>query len=168
MANETVLWDIYEAAILLDLLLHSKSHNIATLACAKEASKLLRAMAVNRGYDIDSRFRSVSGLVGRIRSMESALSEKNAGIPASALFREIVRLYRDDRPRYDRILREAKTMIASGNQADIPVSADNDSRKEGDCVKLYEQKSSIQDSLDSLRRTILEEYANGLRMEATS
>ena len=165
MANETVLWDIYEAAILLDLLLHSKSHNTATLACAKEASKLLRTMAVKRGYDIDSRFRSVSGLVGRIRSMESALTGENAGVPASSLFREIVRLYRDDRPQYDRILKEAKTMIASGNQEDIPASTENDSRKEGDCVKRYEQKSSIP---RSLRRTILENYANGLRLEATS
>ena len=165
MANETVLWDMYEAAILLDLLLHSKSHNTATLACAKEASKLLRAMAVNRGYDIDSRFRSVSGLVGRIRSMESALTGKNVGVPASSLFREIVRLYRDDRPQYDRILGEAKTMIASGNQTEIPAVTEDDSPKEGDNLSFYEQKSSIP---PNLRLTILEKYANGLRMEATS
>lgn len=126
MANETVLWDMYEAAILLDLLLHSKSRHTATLACAKEASALLRTMAVNRGFSVDSRFRSVSGLVGRIRSMESALAGKNVGAPASALFREITRLYRDDRPQYDKILREAKTLIASGNQADIPASTKND------------------------------------------
>ena len=166
MANETVLWDMYEAAILLDLLLHSKSRHTAILACAKEASTLLRTMAVNRGYDINSGFRSVKGILDRIRSMESALAGKTVGrIPASALFREIVRLYRDDRPQYDKILREAKTLIASGNQADIPASTENDSRKEGDCVKRYEQKSSIP---PNLRFTILENYSNGLRLEATS
>ena len=167
MANETVLWDIYEAAILLDLLLHSKSHNTATLACAKETSKLLRVMAVNRGYDIDSRFRSVSGLVGRIRSMESALAGKNVGVPASLLFREIVRLYRDDRPQYDRILKEAKTMIASGNQvqAAVPAITKDDSPKEGDNLSFYKRKSSIP---PNFRLTILENYSNGLRMEATS
>ena len=165
MANETVLWDMYEAAILLDLLLYSKSRRTAILACAKEASKLLRSMAVNRGYDIDSRFRSVSGLVGRIRSMESALDGKNAGVPASSLFREIVRLYRDDRPQYDKILREAKDMIAHDNQEIIPATAENNSQKEGDCLRSYEQKSSIP---PNLRLTILENYANGLRLEATT
>ena len=171
MENKIVLWDMYEAAILLDLLLHSKSRHTANLACAKEASKLLRTMAVNRGYDINPGFRSVKGIVGRIRSMESALAGKIIGhIPASALFREIVRLYRDDRPQYDKILKEAKNMISHGNQATISESTEDDSRKEGNCVGYYyyyyyEQESSIP---SNLRLTILENYSNGLRMEATS
>ncbi|WP_326975385.1 hypothetical protein [Caproicibacter sp. BJN0012] len=77
----------------------------------KRVSVDLRQMAVNRGAIIDDVFRNRNGISYQIRSMESAFTGHRIHVPATKLFIETVNMYRNDRQQYEKVLKEAKSMI---------------------------------------------------------
>ena len=104
----------HEAAILLDGYLQSVSSGLPRSRFVAQVSNDLRKMAARTGIEMDERYRNINGISFQMSSMESAFAGRTIRKPASALFKEIVSLYREDRPSFDRLLAEAKDMITEG------------------------------------------------------
>lgn len=106
-------WDIHEAVILLDgyigLNEENKTFNRKSI---EDISNKLRALAVARGYNIDSVFRNEKGIYYQLQSMKAAFNRDNdSSIPPTQLFREAVDMYQNDPQRYNKILSESKKLI---------------------------------------------------------
>ena len=108
-------WTIYEAAVLLDGVLQYRDNRVSKPEAILSVSNQLRKMAENRGQNIDDVYRNVNGITFQMLSMESALAGYTIFKPATRLFDEIVRIYREEYDRFNQILSEAKVMIY-GNQ----------------------------------------------------
>lgn len=111
--NRQPQWDIYEAVILLDGYLETVQKKEPKTHIIKRISDDLRTMAVNRGIHIDSIYRNENGISYQLQSMESAFLGRKVYVPATRLFVEAVRLYRDEHEKYLDVLGEAKRMVAS-------------------------------------------------------
>jgi hypothetical protein len=68
-------------------------------------------MAINNGMEIDDIFRNENGISFQMQSMESAYCGRTVMKPATLLFTEIVTLYNENRGEYEKLLKEARTMI---------------------------------------------------------
>lgn len=101
----------HEAVLLLDAFLcfelGESSRKDAVIKCSKE----LRQMAKNSGMAIDDTYRNVNGITFQMASMESAYRGKTIMKPATKLFTQTVEKHKNDRKNYERILREAKSML---------------------------------------------------------
>lgn len=135
-------WDIYEAVILLDGYLKAVREGISVRQVSKDLSGILRQMAANRGISIDDSFRNISGLSFQIRSMESAFKGKTISIPASALFKRVVKLYHEDKTKYRSLLREARSMI-SNDERDSPSAKRSSIANPEDFLKHMNAESKI-------------------------
>ena len=107
----------YEAALLLDYFLQYKEAKKTRSEAVKECSSVLRKMAINNGLPIDSIYRNEAGIGFQMASMESAFVGTTIVKPATQLFKETVRLYKDHPDKFEDILSEAKNMI--GKDEDI-------------------------------------------------
>ncbi len=70
-------------------------------------------MATNQGVEIDEIYRNTNGISFQMASMESAYKGQTIMKPATRLFCETVKLYREDRAKYNQLLKEAKSMVAN-------------------------------------------------------
>ena len=70
-------------------------------------------MAINQGIEIDDVYRNTNGISFQMASMESAYKSQTIMKPATRLFTETVKLYREDRAMYNQLLKEAKSMVAN-------------------------------------------------------
>ena len=100
----------YEAAMLLDAYLQTVSGGVSRRDAVKDCSGALRRMAVNKGMEIEDAYRNTGGISFQMASMESAYRGITITKPATKLFIEMVSLYRNDRKKYEELLREAKLM----------------------------------------------------------
>ena len=107
------VWDQYEAAILMDAFLETINSDLTRLRIVERVSAELRQMAINNGQAIDDVYRNKNGIFFQMRSMESAFCGKTVMKPATKLFADIVILYNTNRPEYEKILKEAKSMADS-------------------------------------------------------
>lgn len=103
-------WSKYEAAILLEGYLESLEGKITRKDAVRRVSKDLRQMAVNQGFAIDDIFRNESGIYFQIGSMESAYQGHTIYQSASKLFSEVAELYKNNKPDFDVLLKEAQAM----------------------------------------------------------
>ena len=106
-------WNIYEAVILLDGYLEVKNKNMSRSKIIENVSKDLRKMAINQGIEIDDIYRNRNGISYQIQSMDSAFQGHKIYVPATKLFKETVRIYREEQVKYEEILRKARYMIAA-------------------------------------------------------
>ena len=104
-------WDKFEAVILLDNYLRYINNEITRKEAIELTSTELRNMAKSQHIDIDDIFRNVNGITFQMHSMESAYRGYTLMKPASKLFIEIVRIYKDEFNEYEKILEEARKMI---------------------------------------------------------
>lgn len=107
-------WNIYEAVVLLDGYLGVQNKNASRSKVIESVSKDLRLMAVNQGIKIDDIYRNRNGISYQIQSMDSAFQGHKVYIPATKLFQEAVRMYREERLKYEETLKKARDMIAIG------------------------------------------------------
>ena len=105
-------WSIYEAAILLDGYLEVKEKSIPRLRIIKRISNELRHMATNADVKIDDIYRNENGISYQMQSMDSAYVGHKVYVPATKLFTAIVDMYRTDKQRFEKILKEANSMIS--------------------------------------------------------
>ena len=89
-------WNIYEAVILLDGYLEVKNKNMSRSKIIENVSKDLRKMAINQGIEIDDIYRNRNGISYQIQSMDSAFQGHKIYVPATKLFKETVRIYREE------------------------------------------------------------------------
>lgn len=105
-------WDKYEAVILLEGLLASMKGELTRSDAVKAVSHDLRTMAVHRGMEIDAVYRNTNGISLQMKSMESAYLGRTVFKPATKLFAQVASLYHDSQDEYQKLLKEARTMIS--------------------------------------------------------
>ena len=103
-------WTRQEAVLLLDGYLRILNGSSTRQKSITEVSSKLRTMAVLQGEEIDDVYRNENGISFQLASMESAYLGHTVRKPASALFVEIVHLYRTDPEAYSKLLSEARAM----------------------------------------------------------
>ena len=104
-------WNSHEAAILLQAYIEFCKGNESRQFYIRRVSEDLRKMAISQGIDIDDKYRNVNGITFQMASMESAFLGHTIMKPASKLFTDTVLLYKDHKPDFDNLLKEAKDMI---------------------------------------------------------
>ena len=100
----------YEAVLLLDAYLQTVSGDASRRDAVKDCSDALRRMAINKGMVIEDAYRNTGGISFQMASMESAYRGKTITKSATKLFTETVSMYRNDRKKYEGLLKEAKLM----------------------------------------------------------
>lgn len=110
--NQRIPWDIYESVLLLDTYF-SIQRGIKTRKEAEaELSSKLRQKAINAGMKIDDIYRNQNGMDIQLSKMEYIVTNGYTGWPGgAAVFYEAFEIYQKDRPRYEKLLREAKAMV---------------------------------------------------------
>lgn len=103
----------HEAILLLDAYLETLGSDQPKQQIVKRVSDDLRTMATNQGVKIDDVYRNTNGISFQMASMESAYKGRTVMKPATRLFTETVKLYRENREKYNQLLKEAKSMIAN-------------------------------------------------------
>lgn len=137
---QKILWDEDEALILLDALLQVLSGALSRKNAAALVSRELRTRAIYEGHAIDDIFRNQNGIHLQMSIMECAFTGGKRGLKrhkVPKLFQDVVSLYENDRPSYEKRLAEAKAVIASANNQSHPVS------KMPDAVLMLLQKANI-------------------------
>lgn len=105
-----ILWDKYEAAILLEACLRIDHGEIERTAAITYVSNILRKRAELRGIKIDPIFRNENGIGMQLSAMSNCLHHKSGGLTISSLFREIVELYEADQESFQKLVQEATEM----------------------------------------------------------
>lgn len=111
----------HEAALLLDAYLTAIDGTASRTEAIKKCSDGLRHMATNNGMVIDDVYRNVNGITFQMASMESAYQGRTIMKPATRLFSAMVETYRNNRSRYDELLKEARLMagVIKKNNEDL-------------------------------------------------
>lgn len=107
----------YEAVLMLDAYLRTVSGDALRRDAVEECFEALRRMAINMGIEIEDTYRNTGGISFQMASMESAYQGRAMTKPATKLFVETVFMYRNDRKKYEELLKEAKLM-ADGKHND--------------------------------------------------
>lgn len=100
-------FDIDEAVILLDGYIKGMEKGESQAQIAEEVSYQLRKLATRKGVIFDESFRSPMGIAGRLRTIASIYNGVNIS-SATKVFKQVVELYKNDRIRYEKILKQAK------------------------------------------------------------
>lgn len=103
----------HEAALLLNAYLKVLSGELSRMDSVKECSRMLRAMAVNSGVEIDEIYRNVNGISFQMGSMESAYQGRTIMKPATRQFTETVNLFITGKEEYNKLLKEAKDILVT-------------------------------------------------------
>ena len=102
--------DKYEAAILLDYYLQYLDGKLTREKAIRIVSAKLRKMAETKNICIDEIYRNTNGIAFQMHSMESAYKGFTVMKPATKLFIETVRLLKNDKEQYNKLLKEAREM----------------------------------------------------------
>ena len=104
-----ILWSLEEAIIMLDFLLKSLNGELERKDAISAVSKELRERAVKNGVEIDDVFRNINGITLQMSSMENIYTDGKRGLEKPVkVFREAVELYKNNTPKYLRLLKEAR------------------------------------------------------------
>lgn len=112
-------WDIYEVVLLIDAYLKiEEGLNKETIL--KKLSIDLRNMALNSGNIIDDKFRNLNGVAWQMNYIKIAFKESDLQakrIPR--LFIEGVRLFKNQKDEFNRILLSAKDKVGQHNKIEV-------------------------------------------------
>lgn len=102
----------HEAVLLLEAYIETQRPGALRPRVVKQLSNDLRQMALNKGLVIDEVYRNTNGISFQLSSMESAYVGTTLRKPATRLFSETVALYRENHEEYEKLLKEAKSMVS--------------------------------------------------------
>lgn len=105
-----VPWTWHEAVILLNAYLLVSEGKVSRQSAISLVSKQLRQMGINNGIEIDSIYRNENGITFQMHAMESAYRGETIIKPATKLFIEVVKLYKNNPDAFSRLLKEAEAM----------------------------------------------------------
>ena len=161
MQKEFAKFRIHEAVLLLDLYLRGTAEGFSLTHIASDVSQILRTMAVNQGICIDDGFRSVKGVLGRVISMKAAYTgQSDSGRIPSLLFRDVVRIFRDEPEHYAVLLNEALRMAGNQEEMKLVFHCEAD--------KSVHETATFSPDISGILSTIRTNYPNGLRMDETT
>lgn len=106
---QRVLWDIYEAALLLDTCLKIETKPLNKEFFLKELSDMLRKRALLKGLDVDDVFRNYNGMKRQYSLFIYLLTKGKKGFAGhnSKKFVDIIEIYKNDQNQYKKILKQA-------------------------------------------------------------
>ncbi len=107
-----IKWDQYETALLIDTFWRIEEQPALRQELIKKLSDDLRRKAVSQGIVIDDVFRNVNGITMQLSSIAHSFFPKRPYLTSSTIFDSMVKLYKEDRPAFDQVLREANRMIS--------------------------------------------------------
>ncbi|KJJ74454.1 hypothetical protein [Clostridium sp. FS41] len=109
-----ILWDMHEAAVLFQAMLRVLAGEIKRKEAVSDVSSRLREIAIGRGIKIDEKYRNENGVSLQMNCLEYAYTEGQSGLHVTnGWYFDIVRIYKDEREIYEKLLREAKVMSES-------------------------------------------------------
>lgn len=109
---DQVSFDQYETVVLLDGYLNISTPGETRAHTARLVSAKLKCLAENRGRVINEVYRSEGGISGRLNRMDQAFrGEYSDDEPVPQIFKDTVRLYRDDRKKFKELLKTANSLI---------------------------------------------------------
>ena len=128
---ERIGWSEHEAALLLWILQDVLNGKMNRQDAIREASKMLRTMALNQGKTIDDAYRNEAGITFQLYGLEGVwLNGKTPIGRKTTWMTNICDVYRRNHQRFDRLVQEAKEMpvqrtatFGSGCQSEIPMNS---------------------------------------------
>ena len=107
-----ILWDKYEAAILLEAVLRIENKEESKNDAIERVSRQLRSMANNRGLSIDDTYRNSNGISMQMTAMKATAFDIDCKMKShSKVFCEVVELYYTNKSEYNAILNQAHHWI---------------------------------------------------------
>lgn len=107
-----VPWDEHEEVILLQTLISVLNNATKRKHAITDVSNQLRLLAVNQGKEIDSKFRNENGIALQMSKLEYVFTNGKSGLGVkTGWYFDIVRLYKEERNRYNKLLEEVKEML---------------------------------------------------------
>lgn len=107
-----ILWDKYEAAILLEAVLRIENKEESKNDAIERVSRQLRSMANNRGLSIDDTCRNTNGISMQMTAMKATAFDIDCKMKShSKVFCEVVELYYTNKSEYNAILNQAHHWI---------------------------------------------------------
>lgn len=109
MAALRVLWDEHETAILMDFFIQYKTGGVSKAEAIGSASKALRERVKRNGLEMDDVLRNENGIAMQMSKIEDLYAGRKGRLSkAPHVFESIVDKYVNDRPSFERILKEAR------------------------------------------------------------
>lgn len=106
-----IKWDKYEVALLIDTFWHIENDSAHKREYIQKLSTDLRQKAMNTGFEIDDIFRNFNGISMQLAPIAHAFFPERPTLTTSALFEEMVSLYKNDRESFLSILDKAKSLV---------------------------------------------------------
>lgn len=154
-----ISWDKYETAILVEASLKIISKEISRKDGILEVSNTLRQRALNKGIQIDDKFRNVNGISMQIAMMISLIQEQESPLHNySKLFTEMVALYKNDKPSFYSILHQAKE--EAGLSENLYYTVD----KEGETNVEHYEEPTLKNTLQQYIEILKNRFPRGFRL----
>jgi len=97
---------MHEAAILLRALINVLNNGEERKRAITEVSQTLRELAAGQGIPVDDKFRNENGIALQMSKLEYVFTDGTSGLRAqTGWYFDIVRLYREERGKYDKLSR---------------------------------------------------------------
>ncbi len=120
-------WNQQEAVLLVDTYIKVRDGVVPRKEAVSQLSKLLREYGASRGIEIDEIYRNENGISMRLEEINYLFHDETGGLKnTSRLFKETVALYRNNKPRYEELLSEAKSVVSKSANS----SHDENQKKE--------------------------------------
>ena len=158
---ERIVWDKYEAAILLEAVLKVDAGIERKKDAIERVSKQLRSMAKCRGLSIDDIYRNTNGIYMQMAAMKAtAFGTESKMKSHSKVFCEVVALYHTDKSVYKSILDQAHRWIDYGKEeqrmAHVSIQTDRSNRN---AFSYWLQVSQIKKPSPNLIITAIDEVS---------
>lgn len=106
-----IAWNKYETALLIDSYCSVIEKKVERAEEVRRLSTILRHIAIDSGLNIDNVFRNTNGISLRMAEIHQLFVGGGGVKNTSALFKDMVLLYKHNYEEYEKILTEAKQMV---------------------------------------------------------
>lgn len=109
-----ITWSDNEIALLVEMTINTINNPQSYKNNVESLSATLRKMAINKGIEIDEKYRNCNGIILQMTKMRYLLTNGREGLPgASNDFKKIADLYINNRAAFVSLCEESKKMIDS-------------------------------------------------------
>ena len=145
-------WEQDEAVILLDALIKVRNGDITRKDAVANVSKELRQRAINKGIEIDEIFRNIDGIGFQMSCLEYVLNDdKHGTMHASKLFKETVKLYKENKNKFEKTLISVKQNLNS----------DSNNEHEIENIKTSDTVKELSEEIIKARRMAFKNWLKG-------
>lgn len=111
LTKQRVPWDKYESALLIEAFWKIENNVGRRTDILNKLSSDLRKKAINQGLSIDDTFRNYNGVSMQLSCLVQYFFPERASLHKSAIFEEVVNIFKTDSVAFNRLLEEAHLLI---------------------------------------------------------